>query len=215
MRTILARACGGSGSPSAVRNLSRARSPVPPEGIVVTHPQGRQHGANTIDQADPLSRQILALPDTPAFVLIGFVGNRHHRANARLAPKPGQHRAQQQFGVDPIGFRAPRAAVNRNAGRLNNVRLHTMPCQPACQPEPRPAGLVDGDHPVDRSPCRLGPVTVTANGRQQRLGVRLNGLLRLDSRQAGNLRCQNPTRIAQLDREHERGFVVQGVRMEK
>src|SRR5205823_4067447 len=52
--------------------------------------------------------------------------------------------------------------------------------------------------------------TITVNGHQQRLGPRLNGLFRLEPRQARNLCRQNPTGLAQLDREHERVLVVQG-----
>ncbi len=52
----------------------KARAPIPPEGIVVMHPQGRQHGANPIDQADPVSHQIFPLPDAPALILVGFIG---------------------------------------------------------------------------------------------------------------------------------------------
>ena len=51
----------------------QARAPVPPE-IVVTHPQGRQHGANTIDQTDPLNHQFLPFSDAPALILIGSSG---------------------------------------------------------------------------------------------------------------------------------------------
>jgi len=63
----------------------KACAPIPPKGIVVTYPQGRQYGANTIDQADPFSHQIVPLPNAPAFILIGFGGDRYHRAHARLA----------------------------------------------------------------------------------------------------------------------------------
>jgi len=93
--------------------------------------------------------------------------------------------------------------------------LDAPPGQPARQPEPRPAGLVGGDHSLNRFPGSPGPVTVAVNGRQQRLGRRLNGLLRLDPRQAGNLCRQNPTRVTQLDRKHERLVIVDGDRMRK
>ena len=93
------------------------------------------------------------------------------------------------------------------------MHLHTPPEQPARQPESRPARLVDGDHSFDRSTDRPGSITVDFNGRQQRLGRWRNGLLRLDPRQAWNLCRQDPTGVAQFDREHERTAVVEGDRI--
>jgi hypothetical protein len=66
---------------------------------------------------------------------------------------------------------------------------------------------------LNRFPGGPGSVTVAVNGRQQRLGRRLDGLLRLDPRQARNLCRQNPTGVAQFNREHERAVEVEGDRM--
>ena len=53
-------------------------TPIPPEGIVVTHPQSRQYGADTIDQAYPLSHKVFPFPDAPALIFIGFVWDWYH-----------------------------------------------------------------------------------------------------------------------------------------
>jgi hypothetical protein len=55
-----------------------APTPIPSEGIVVTHSQSRQYGADTIDQAYPLSHQVFPFPDAPALIFIGFVWDWYH-----------------------------------------------------------------------------------------------------------------------------------------
>jgi len=63
--------------------------------------------------------------------------------------------------------------------------------QPARQPEPGPARLVGGDHPLDLPASRLGPLPVALDGGQQRLGRGLDGPLGFHARQTGYLaaRC--------------------------
>ena len=95
----------------------QALTPITPEGIVVTHPQGRQHGAYTIDQADPLSHQVFPFPNARASIFIGFIGDWYHRTHARFAPKPGQQRAQQQLSASILSEDFARRA-RRSTGTL-------------------------------------------------------------------------------------------------
>ena len=210
MRLILAWACGGSGVPCAVRRAQRfeALAPVPQQRVVFIHAQRRQHGANAVHQSHPLGHEFRSLPDAAPGILVGLVGDRHHRAHARLAAQPSQQRAQEQLRVNPVGFGPPCPAIDRNTRRLHDVRLDAVCRQPARQPKAGPARLVGGDHPLNLPPSRMGPFPVALDGGQQCLGRGLDGPLGLDARQAGHLGCKHPARIAQLDREHERAVVV-------
>ena len=158
------------------------------EGIVIIRAQCRQNGADPIHEADALGDQLTPLPDTPPRILIGFVGDRHHRTDAGLTAKPGKQSAQQQLRIDAVRFGAAHAPVHRYTRRLDDVHLYVMRYEPSRQPKPAPSGLVAGDHALDRATSGSSSGSVAINRRQQIIFIRLDSPLRLGLRKARHLR---------------------------
>jgi hypothetical protein len=75
--------------------------------------QGRQDGADAIDEADPLCNEFRPLSHTAAGVFIGLGRDRNHRAHTWFTAQPCQQRAQQEVGVNSIGLGSTRPAIDR------------------------------------------------------------------------------------------------------
>jgi hypothetical protein len=88
--------------------------------------------------------------------------------------------------------------------------LDALRHEPPRQPEPGPSSLVGSDHAIDRVTDGSSASSVAINCCQQSILVRLDGALRLGSRQTRHLRCQYLALVAQLNRENERLIVIDG-----
>ena len=107
---------------------SHALKPLPavsPQRIVAPSTERGEDRGDSVHDGYPLTQEILSLADATPRILVGLGWDRHHRAHARLSAQPCQQCPQQQFGIDPVGLRAARTAVDRNAGRLDDEGVHT------------------------------------------------------------------------------------------
>jgi hypothetical protein len=102
-----------------------------PQGIVVVGTECRQNGIDPVDEGDPLADQLCPLANAPPRILVAFIRDRHHRADARFAAKPCQQCAQQQLGIDAIGLRPTQASVRWDARGLDDMDLDTVPLEPS------------------------------------------------------------------------------------
>ena len=59
-----------------------------PQGSVVVGTECRKNGIDPVDEGDPLADQLCPLANAPPRILVAFIRDRHHRADARLAAKP-------------------------------------------------------------------------------------------------------------------------------
>jgi hypothetical protein len=108
--------------------------------------------------------------------------------------------------------RGARAAVDRDAGRLDDGCLHAVPRQPPREPEPRVARLVDQHRTVHvpARPRRAGPIGLDRF--QQGLRSRRERASRLASLQPGHVRSNHPALLADLQCE-DQGAVDVGRRV--
>src|ERR1700722_33568 len=86
--------------------------------------------------------------------------------------------------------------------------LDALRHEPPRQPEPGPSSLVGSDHAIDRVTSGSSASSVAINCCHQSILVRLDGALRLGSRQTRHLRCQYPALVDQLNRKNERVTVI-------
>jgi hypothetical protein len=133
-RWIMLAALSGLGSSSTASRVETL-APIPTDWVVFANAQSRQDGADAIDDAYPICNEFCALPHTTAGVFIGLGRDRNHRAHTGFTPQPRQQRPQQEFGVNPIRLGSTRPAIDRDAGRLNDVRLDAVFRQPSGQPK--------------------------------------------------------------------------------
>src|SRR5271163_613359 len=63
---------------------------VPKQGVVIAHAKRCQNSSDPVGQTDALGDEFAPFANAPSGILIGLVGNRHHRAHARLASQPSE-----------------------------------------------------------------------------------------------------------------------------
>ena len=153
--------------------------------------------------------QILPLPARPLGVLFLDRRDRDHPAMAAFTAQPSQEHAHQHGGVEPICLGPLVLTRDRDAGRMDNVHLDTVPGQPSCQPEPVPPGFEgDGDarDGATAPGCLVAPAVQQA---QQGRFVWRDLLQRLpfDSR---NARENQPALVAELDDSNQTEFYLGG-----
>jgi hypothetical protein len=132
--------------------------------IVVVDTERRQDSTDPVGKADTLGDQLGSLADASPRILVCFVRDRYHGADAGLAAKPRQQGTQEQLGIDAIGLGAAHAPIIGHARRLDNINLDAFCDQPSRQPEPRPSSFIDRDNPIDRMAGGSGASPVAVNG---------------------------------------------------
>src|SRR4051812_15645912 len=93
----------------------------------------------------------------------------------------------------------------------HDIHLDTALQQPACQPEPAPAGLVGDDHSVYRHASSGGAALVALDCCHERVGTGHELLLDplvLETRHLGG---DDPAAAADLDSEDQRAIVVEPI----
>src|SRR5262249_36447508 len=180
----------------------------PKQWVVVAHAKRCQNSADPIGQTDALGDEFGPFANTSSGILIGLIGNRLHRAHARLASQPSEKCPKQQLGINTVRLCAACPTIDRHAGRLDNVHFYSMAHKPARQPEARPPSLVDSDHALDTAAYGGGAGPISSNGRLQCLSFWVDRALRFRMRKARHLRRKHPTFIAHFNREDERRLIV-------
>src|SRR6516164_7999774 len=130
-RLILACAFAGSGSPESCSQFGETTTSVPKQRVVIAHAKRCQNSADPIGQTDALGDEFGPFANTSSGILIGLIGNRHHRAHARLASQPSEKCPKQQLGINTVRLCAAYPTIDRHAGRLDNVHFYSMPHKPA------------------------------------------------------------------------------------
>ena len=63
----------------------KTTSSVPKQRVVIAHAKRCQNSSDPVGQTNALGDESAPFANAPSGILIDFVGNRHHRAHARLA----------------------------------------------------------------------------------------------------------------------------------
>jgi hypothetical protein len=117
---------------------------------------------------------------------------------APLAAKPAQKGALEQFAVEPIGLCPSVLARDRNAGRMDHLRLDVARSQPTSQPEPVAASLEGKDDALNRVPSLARLVAPALEKPQQRGGIGWEFLERMPF-DTGDDPRHEPARLAHVD----------------
>src|SRR5215211_769422 len=171
--------------------------------------QASQSALHPVHDPGALTDKDLALAVRTFGVLLLERGHRGHVAVVWLAAEPAQESALEQLGVEPIRLGAPVLPGNRNARRVDHVRLDPAGPEPAGKPKAVATGLERDGHPADGSSCSGCLVPPALEQPQKALLVRLKLLKRV----AVNTRYDpgnEPARPAHLDDRDHRAVLVQG-----
>src|SRR3954453_17034179 len=150
----------------------------------------------------------LALAVRTLGVLLLERGHRSHAAVVGLTAQPAQESALEQLGVEPIRLGAPVLPRNRNAGRMDHVRLDPTGPQPAGQPEAVATGLECDSNPADGSSCS-GRFVLPASEQVQKVLLVWLKLLQWLAVNAWYDPGNEPIRPAHLDDCDNRAVLVQ------
>jgi len=97
------------------------------------HPETGEDRFYAVDEPRLLPNQGLTLAVRPSRVLLDRGWDRRRTAMALLSAQPAEKGAQQQLGIEAIGFGAPVLARDCYARGINNLRLDLARPQPAMQ----------------------------------------------------------------------------------
>jgi hypothetical protein len=97
------------------------RAPVPTQRPVAGDAKCRQQAVDLVEQCQALANQPLPLAHRPPPIFLGRVGDRHHRAHARLTPQPRQQRAHQHLDIQRVRLGAACPPVDEHTRRLDDV----------------------------------------------------------------------------------------------
>lgn len=65
------------------------------ERVVILDAERREDSTDPVGKADAFGHELCSFADRAPCILIGFVRDRYHRADARFAAKPRQQRTQE------------------------------------------------------------------------------------------------------------------------
>src|SRR6202050_664481 len=82
--------CVSTHADSAMPQFDWTTTSLPKQWLVIAHAKRCQNSADPVGQTDALGDEFAPFANAPSGILIGLVGNRHHRAHARLASQPSE-----------------------------------------------------------------------------------------------------------------------------
>ena len=110
-------------------------------------------------------------PDGPLRVFLFHGRHDHGPAGAGIAGKLCGQDAKEPDSVQPVGFSAPGASGDQDAGRLDNVVDHAVGGQKSMQPKSIPPGLKAADDKHRRVIRRIQPVAQAGDESKQSCAV--------------------------------------------
>jgi hypothetical protein len=156
LRVSAANVLAGIGSPDGVRNASRRSGAALSFGLKWRMPSrtnaALSRAISRVASATNVSRSRLGRLAASS----AGVRHSHHLAMPPLAAEPAEERTLEQLRVERVGLGAAMLARHGNARGMDDVRLHALREEPACQPEAVVAGLEGYRHATDLVTFLLG-----------------------------------------------------------